>query len=410
MAYEGQALTPPLTPLKAQHKQSSASADVVPLAGMTAKLLNNAENLPEEETATIEIEPRSADEKKRHWKATVPRPYPRKYRLFDSEYGSGAWSIVHRAIEVQDPLRSNIPLSPPGSPMLSPAAAGVNRLLAIKAPSRRDACPILEREARILTYLHSFARASDHLVPFHGYDDPQKSLVFDAVPLDLEHYAKTAAGTARLNFSTNTMYDPVLGAAKWARLAIDLADGLAFLHSVHCVHGDIKPANILLRVSSDSEILTPLFCDFSSSHIAASSFASSHDTEHDSDDEKIGDCSAVTQGYTSPEFLTALRHNGKAIATPASDVFALATTLLVAAIGESPYAAARIELQKLVMAKEGRPLDFARSGENASRVMPGKLVARVLRGGIEKEVEKRLSVGEWREAMEETMKKMEIWE
>ena len=293
--------------------------------------------------------------------------------------------------------------------MLSPTALGTTGVLAVKAPARRDAYRILEREARILTYLHSFTRASDYLVPFHGYHEPQKSLVFDAIPIDLETHARIAAGRARIDFSTKTMFDPVLGAAKWACLALDLADGLAFLHSVHCVHGDIKPANILLRTSLDSELLTPLFCDFSSSHIAVSSFASSPDTQQDSD-EKTENCSAVTQCYTSPEFLTALRYNGKAIATPASDVFALATTLLVAAIGESPYATARIELQKLAMAKEGRPLDFARTGENASRVMPGRLVDRVLQSGIEKEVEKRLSVREWREVMAETIKKMELWE
>ena len=65
-------------------------------------------------------------------------------------------------------------------------------------------------------------------------------------------------------------------------------------------------------------------------------------------------------------------------------------------MGESPYASARMEVQKLGMAKEGRPLDFARGGENASRAMRGRMVDRILTSAVEKNVEKRLSAEEWR--------------
>lgn len=68
----------------------------------------------------------------------------------------------------------------------------------------------------------------------------------------------------------------------------------------------------------------------------------------------------------------------------------------MAAIGESPYAGARMEVQRLGMAKEGIPLEFARSGNAASRIMRGKMVDKVLKGGVEREVDKRLTAAEWK--------------
>lgn len=54
---------------------------------------------------------------------------------------------------------------------------------------------------------------------------------------------------------------------------------------------------------------------------------------------------------------------------------------------------------KLAMAKEGRPLDFAQGGENASRVMRGKLVDKVVRGGLVRDVGRRNDVREWRDGV-----------
>lgn len=148
------------------------------------------------------------------------------------------------------------------------------------------------------------------------------------------------------------MFDPVLGVAEWAHLARRSIQGLTFLHAARCVHGDVKPANILLR-PSPSGILTPLFCDFSSSRIVTT------------DDEDSPEITAVTTEYTAPELLSALHRrtpSTRAMANPAADVFALAVTLLVAATGESAHAAARMEVQKLAMVKEGIPIVFARGG------------------------------------------------
>lgn len=316
---------------------------------------------------------------------------------------------------------------------------------------------------------------------FHGYDFSQSSLVLEAVPLSLETHAIAAAKAARLNLSTKNMFDPVVGTAEWAQLATKLIDGLAFLHSARCVHGDIKPSNILLRPSSTIPFPSPLYCDFSSSHIgrplcttssskaraatgkdshhADDKFSSSNDEdEHDEDEndddgedgddgddveddedkdddeddddnddegdennnskknkksrgrrregEEVEPVSAVTPDYASPELLAALR-SGKARATQGSDVFALATTLIMAAIGQSPYSAGgRVEVLKLAMAREGRPMDFAQGGENASRVMRGKLVDKVVKAGLIRDVDGRNSVWEWRDGVEGLLKEV----
>ena len=351
---------------------------------------------------------RAKAETEPEWQNLRPQSYPGRYQLLGSasaglqEYGRGVWSVVYRAVEIADKVSANTPLTPPTSPPSSPAQAGVYGILAVKAPSRRDAHQILEKEARVLTYLHSFPYASDHLVPFYGYDQARSSLILGPIPLNLERRAKTAGATARINFSTRTMFDPVIGTVEWANLAVDLVDGLVFLHAANCVHGDIKPANILLHSSSTANSLIPLFCDFSSARVIASS-----DSRRGEIEEEIEQVSAVTADYTAPELLTSLQRRDGAIVTSASDVFALATTLLMAAIGESPYAGARSEVQKLGMAKEGRPLEFARNGNGASRIMKGKMVEKIVTGAVEKKVEKRLTAVEWKTMVADVVSGME---
>lgn len=396
--------TPPSSPAQPQRKRTVSSPslyepDAAALDMLDVSATQSAKaKLDEAVAAAPQIHSEPKEDK---WKKTTPRPYLKRYELLGSvgtgfdEYGRGAWSTVYRAIECH-PGKIPAPLTPPLSPPSSPKQAGISKLLAVKAPSRNDAHPILQQEARILTYLHSFPESASYLVPFHGYDQPLHSLIFSAIPLNLESYVKQAARTARLSPSTKTMFDPVIGPGEWSHLAEHLISGLAFLHSHNCIHGDVKPANILLlQSSSDDSVIDPLFCDFSSSRIMVPSKRGPGGEENDDDAEEV---TAVTPDYTSPELLVGLhgRTPGmRAVITPASDVFSLGVTLLFAAVGESPYASARIEVQKLAMAREGRPVDFARSGEGAARVKLGKLVERVVTMGVEKDVKKRVDAKEW---------------
>ena len=382
---ENEPLTPPATPVRPHTKRSSISADNI------ESLCSIGVNLGAKPQDILEFVAKQVKEKAKDVQNTKPRPYTKRYVLLE-ELGYGVWSTVYRASEVGPPIKTtaSLPPSPPDSPM-NGAIPSSKKFLAVKKPHRRDAYNILEREAQILTFLHSYHDASTHLVPFHGWDAATHSLILTAIPLSLESHVKSAR---KAPLTTKTMFDPVIGAAGWADMAGDLISGLAFLHGQGCVHGDIKPANILLQPSEDGEP-TPLYCDFSSSHILSAT----------AEPEEV---SAVSTDYTSPELLSAIHNNKdntqRAIATYASDVFALAVTLLFAAVGESPYAGARMEIQKVGMAKEGLPIEFARRGEQASRVMKGRAVEKALKGALAREVEGRLETEDWRDVVREVVK------
>ena len=381
-----QLLTPPSTPPKPEISRASASADE---AAAIFPIDVNSGVKPSE---MFEVKMSQAPPQEALGPDAAPKPYTAEYEL-NAELGRGAWSTVYRAVQNIEPLEplTNLPPTPPMSPT-SDANTSRKKVLAVKKPSSRQAHKVLLKEARILTYIHSHASASAHVVPFHGFDSAQHSIILDAVPLSLEAHARAATG--RL-LSTKTMFDPVIGAEEWAGLAEGLISGLAFLHSIRCVHGDIKPANVLLRPESNGQ-LTPLYCDFSSSHIISST----------GDEKDVEEVSAVTTEYLSPELLEALspRSADRAVATYASDVFALGVTLLFAAIGDSPYAGARLASQKLGMAKEGLPFEFARRGERASRVMKGRAVEKALKVALAREAEERAAVAEWRDGIREIVK------
>ncbi|CAO1602911.1 hypothetical protein XANCAGTX0491_006508 [Xanthoria calcicola] len=385
MTEQSKNLTPPCTP-PPYHLRKAPMEQLVHRAipSISNPAGDNAQGIYETTvTPTAEESP--------SWEMISPRPYTGTYRSpSHEELGHGAWSTVYRAIETPETPPSTMP-TPPSSPAGLPGKSAIGRVLAIKTPARNDAHDIIYHEARVLTYLHSSRRASDYLVPFHGYDATSKSLVMDAVPLNLEMHAKCGLKNARANFSTRTMFDPVCGSQEWQSLATQLIAGLDFLHSNRCIHGDIKPSNILLCPDEDgpSKTYTPLYCDFSSSRIVT-------DDSNVSDSEPAPQITALTPDYASPELLTSLRSAG-AVATTAADVYALAVTLVVAAIGESPYAGAGMEVLKLSMAREGKVLEFARQADQGTRVMKGKMVERCLKGALEKNVGERSTAKEWKD-------------
>ncbi|MCJ1388951.1 hypothetical protein MMC18_001803 [Xylographa bjoerkii] len=320
------------------------------------------------------------------WDGTPPKLFTGTLSLHEA-YGYGAWSSVRRATETSSTSTFSSPLTPPNSPPRNQANSQLQptpRIYAVKTPIRPAAHDVLTHEARILTYLHASPVASTYILPFHGGLPETHSLVFDAIPLTLEAHARTALRSARENLTTRTMFDPVIGTTQWTDLAKALISGLAFLHSKHCIHGDIKPANILLSPVSGTNF-QPLICDFSSSVILPP--GSAPPPINPAND-------AITPTFTAPELLEGYRP-GKSASTVtfASDVFALGVTLLVAAIGDMPYQG--MALQRLTMAREGRPLEFARGGEQGSRVMKGRLVDGVLEGSLERAVGQRVVAEEW---------------
>ncbi|KAI4248727.1 MAG: hypothetical protein LQ352_005839 [Teloschistes flavicans] len=383
-------LTPPSTPVRPQALRNADLEDGYQESTGTAGTSGDFEN---------SVFPTA--EENSSWESILLRPCTIRYQRLGSAssesnvLGSGAWSSVYRATELSPAEAASLP-TPPSSPANSRSQSIAGQLLAVKAAARRDAHTVLYQEARVLTYLHRFPRASSYLVPFHGYDTASQSLVMDAVPLDLETHAKSSLMTAKANFSTSTMFDPVCGLAEWQSLASQLIDGLVFLHETSCVHGDIKPANILLQrnEAGSPDSYRPLYCDFSSSHILK---------HPDGDSSKqIQQVTAISTDFASPELLSSLCSSA-ATATTASDVYALAVTLLVVAIGTSPYVGARLDIQRLSMTREGRPLDFARQTEQGTRVMRGKMVEKCLKGALERNVDRRDTVGGWQRNFQSLM-------
>ncbi|OQV06404.1 Protein kinase domain-containing protein [Cladophialophora immunda] len=301
----------------------------------------------------------------------------------DAVFGTGAWSTVYKATTHPKPRTVLGSWTPP----LSPAFAAPV-LVAVKRPARRDAIPILKSEASVLTYLQTIPNSDNYVVPFYGTVD-ETSLVLEAIPFSLEDHIRHCAAAAAKTLSTWTMTEPVLGSdAKWFHLARQLISALVWLHNdAQVVHGDIKPGNILLTRVQGSGIdisFQPIFADFSSAQ------------RLDTDDTTVNTLSAVTREYTAPELLNSkVLRDPTSTATPASDVFSMAITLLVAATGQMLVYPGSV-FQRQAMATQGwMVLNYARNADQGSRVPRFGVVERVLERAVLKADMGRVSAREW---------------
>lgn len=303
------------------------------------------------------------------------------------EFGRGAWSIVYKARSIPA-----VPMSA-HTPPASPAAA--SRVLAVKAPLRRDAHPVLKAEALTLTRLNLTPGFEGHVVQFHGIVPETQALVMSAIPLALSTYIEDQADLRKKQPSTATMFDPVQGLDSWRDLSRKLISSLSWLHNkAGILHGDIKPHNLLLRpipadkpdTEADAFPYEPLFADFSSALDISS-------------DATLGrtSMSAFTPPFTAPELLSlASLKAGDVAPTPASDVYSLAATLLAAATGDLLLYPGSSNMQRLAMAREGhRILEFVRCGTNGSRVPRNGLVEKLVQPAVAKEPSMRILTQDW---------------
>ncbi|EON68693.1 serine/threonine protein kinase [Coniosporium apollinis CBS 100218] len=327
----------------------------------------------------------------------VPKEFPVGTQDYDMDIakplGTGLWSNVFLAIP-SSPSTTASDLTPPVTPVKSEhsrfesSTTAPPRAYAIKMPAGRSAKAVLLAEAKALSQLSSIPNSQDHVVPFYGYDPRNGALVLEALPQSLEDYVLQQLNPldAATRSSSLTALFP-----SWA---FSLAKSLAWLHdTTNFVHADIKPGNILLKPTSSlpcSDAITsshndfkPLYADFSASfHLTAPP-------------EKP--TAGATWDFMAPEQLSSNRE--LSAPTPASDVYALAVTLLFVIIGDSPFAAAGSNrILKRHMIAQGDAMGFAINNDNVARQrledLEGRLegrcdVGRVLRMALKKSKEER---------------------
>ena len=304
------------------------------------------------------------------------------------EFGRGVLSIVYKATSTPtaQPIGAD---TPPTSPAFS------SRVLAAKTPLRRDARAALQTEALTLTRLNRTPGHDDRVITFFGVEPETEALVMAAVPLELSTYIEDQADLRKKQFSTATMFEPVMGMDSFLDLARKLIGGLAWLHNnAGMIHGDVKPLNILLRPIPTDECgdagafpYHPLYVDFSSAlDIPSDASGNIH--------SNITGMYAVTVPFTAPELLKSLT-SGNVALSPASDVFSLAATLIAAATGDMLLYPGDRRRRQLMACDGHQILDFTRSGANGARVPRNGPVEKLVKPAVVKDPTQRISAQEW---------------
>lgn len=325
--------------------------------------------------------------------------------------GQGAWSTVYKASPVPS-MAPDLSTSPPSdkhtapnmSPPLTPVrsrgssmSAKVHPAMpnsyAIKVPSEKTAHRVLTEEGRILSYLSRFPLSEKYLVPYHGQDQRTSALVMTYMPSTLDSLLTTDLNTRDESDRAAMLADI------FPHIASTLLDGLAWLHDKTCMHGDIKPANILVQTTPSSRVLHPVYADFSASTAPL----------RPSEGKTLpkAPLGGATWDFMAPSQLTAA--GASAPPTPETEIWALAMTLLVLITGVSPFErVAPNAILKREILKQGKPLDYVKAGENGVRSVLrmgglstalGFNVKKWLGKVLTRDEKARMGVDEWREEL-----------
>ncbi|WP_312178503.1 serine/threonine-protein kinase [Arthrobacter sp.] len=116
-----------------------------------------------------------------------------------------------------------------------------------------------------------------------------------------------------------TLKSGPLPAVSVASLGADLADALAYVHTMGVIHRDVKPANILLYPQEHDSRLYPKLTDFGIARLVEATVATAHGAT-------IG-----TANYLSPE-----QAQGGTV-QPSTDIYSLGLVLLESLTGEKAF-------------------------------------------------------------------------
>ena len=142
-----------------------------------------------------------------------------------------------------------------------------------------------------------------------------------------------------------------------ARLVREVASALAFLHGIECVHGDMKPENIMLSTEHSSDSVVKLV-DFGCAQVTAKDSAFTVSAAAHRASNGNGDI-AITPAYCPPEVLDE-RHR-KPTNDPSMDMWALGIILYIMLTGMHPFDlegnASDDEIKDNVLKSKGPPLN-----------------------------------------------------
>jgi hypothetical protein len=397
--------TPPSTPTKRSHSKSSSVSSM----SIREELENLRRGVPTSASASAclveSIEKTGSHE---------PRQFPTWLSDYEFEVdaagaqrviGTGAWSTVYLASAAQSVLeelaispaltkQTSRDMSPPLTPVhsrgssISKSYPPIPSVYAVKVPYEKSAHRVLTEEGRILSYLSRFPSAEKYIVPYYGQDARTDALIMGYMPSTLDNLI-----TADLNTRDESDRAAML-ADVFPHIACNLLDGLAWLQDKVCIHGDIKPSNILIATNPSTHTPHAVFADFSAAMLPSS--------PSESGKKQTKPLGGATWDFMAPSQLTS-------ISTPTSeaDVWSLAMTLLILVTGASPYerVAPNATLKREIL-KQGAPLDYVSAGQNGVRsvIRLGGLsrglgfnVKKWLGRVLVREEGSRMDMSEWRE-------------